>query len=108
MYCARIRVLQWDETAFEQSRLIQHAVIRNLQTMAESSQRLSDASKALAPDLPWRAIAGFRNVIVHDYLGVDLGMVWQVLVADLPNLRDGLLRLKASSGQTQTRGAPGG
>ena len=65
------------------------------------------ASKVLAPDVPWRAIAGFRNVIVHDYLGVDLGMVWQVLVADLPNLRDGLLRLKAASGQTQTRGAPG-
>lgn len=97
-----------DESAFKQSRLIQDAVIRNRQTMAESSQRLSDASKALAPDVPWRAISGFRNVIVHDYLGVDLGMVWQVLVADLPNRRDGLLRLKASSGQTQTCGAPGG
>lgn len=83
-----------DESMFKQSRLIQDAVIRNLQTMAESSQRLSGASKALAPDVPWRAISGFRNIIVHDYLGVDLDMVWQVVVVDLPSLRDGLLRLR--------------
>jgi len=83
-----------DESLFKQSRLIQDAVIRNLQTMAESSQRLSDGSKALAPDVPWRAISGFRNIIVHDYLGVDLDMVWQVVVSDLPSLRDGLLRLR--------------
>jgi uncharacterized protein with HEPN domain len=62
--------------------------------MAESSQHLSDGSKALAPDVPWRAISGFRNIIVHDYLGVDLDMVWQVVVSDLPSLRDGLLRLR--------------
>jgi uncharacterized protein with HEPN domain len=75
--------------------LIQDAVIRNLQTMAESSQRLGDASKAQAPEVPWRAISGFRNILVHDYLGVDPDVVWQVVVADLPGLRDGLLRLRA-------------
>jgi uncharacterized protein with HEPN domain len=62
--------------------------------MAESSQRLSDASKARAPEVPWRAISGFRNIIVHDYLGVDLDVVWQVVAVDLPGLRAGLLRLK--------------
>jgi uncharacterized protein with HEPN domain len=86
---------QGDEAVFKQSRLIQDAVIRNLQTMAESSQRLGDASKALVPEVPWRAISGFRNILVHDYLGVDPDVVWQVVVADLPGLRDGLLRLRA-------------
>jgi uncharacterized protein with HEPN domain len=84
-----------DEAVFKESRLIQDAVIRNLQTMAESSQRLSDASKARAPEVPWRAISGFRNIIVQDYLGVDLDVVWQVVAVDLPGLRAGLLRLKA-------------
>lgn len=84
-----------DEALFKQSRLIQDAVIRNLQTMAESSQRLSDVSKSQAPDVPWRAIFGFRNIIVHDYLGVDLDVVWQVVVLDLPGLREGLHRIKA-------------
>ena len=85
------------EAIFKQSRLIQDAVIRNLQTMAQSSQRLSEATKALAPDVPWRAISGFRNIIVHDYLGIDLDMVWQVVATDLPGLREGLLKIDHDS-----------
>lgn len=84
------------ESSFRQSRLIQDAVIRNLQTMAESSQRLSDSTKAIASDVPWRAISGFRNIIVHDYLGVDLDMVWQVVSSDLPLLRAELLKINAT------------
>ena len=74
------------ESSFRQSHLIQDAVIRNLQTMAESGQRLSESTKAIASDVPWRSISGFRNIIVHDYLGVDLDMVWQVVSSDLPVL----------------------
>lgn len=55
------------ETLFRKSQLIQDAVIRNLQVMAESGQRLSEASRALAPDVPWRAISGYRHVMVHDH-----------------------------------------
>ena len=94
------RVLEYcegGEAAFKQSHLIQDAVIRNLQVMAESSKRLSDATKALAPDVPWRAISGFRNIIVHDYLGVDLDVVWQVIATNLPDLRDGLLKIDGDS-----------
>lgn len=84
------------ESSFRQSRLIQDAVIRNLQTMAESSQRLSDSTKAIASNVPWRAISGFRNIIVHDYLGVDLDMVWQVVSSDLPLLQAALLKINAT------------
>jgi uncharacterized protein with HEPN domain len=84
------------ESSFKQSRLIQDAVIRNLQTMAESSQRVSQSTKAIASDVPWRAIAGFRNIIVHDYLGVDLDMVWQVISSDLPLLQAALLKINAT------------
>jgi len=72
---------------FMVSTLIQDAVLRNLQTMAESTQRLSDSLKRTHPEVPWRDIAGFRNVLVHDYLGVDLEYVWQVVERDLPPLR---------------------
>lgn len=84
------------ESSFRQSHLIQDAVIRNLQTMAESSQRLSESTKAIASDIPWRAISGFRNIIVHDYLGVDLDMVWQVVSSDLPLLQAALLKINAT------------
>jgi uncharacterized protein with HEPN domain len=82
-----------DEKRFRSSRLIQDAVIRNLQTMAESEQRLSDHSKARAPELPWRAITGFRNVVVHDYLGLDLDAIWLVVANNLGILKSGLEKI---------------
>lgn len=58
---------------FMESALVQDAVLRRLQTMAESTQRLSDNLKGQAAEVDWRALSGFRNVLVHDYLG---GLTW--------------------------------
>jgi len=65
----------------------QDAVLRNLHTLSESTQRLSDALKARHPDVDWSSIAGFRNVVVHDYLGVDLVQIWDIVERDLPDLK---------------------
>lgn len=62
------------------------AVLRNLQTLAESTQRLSEARKAAHPQIEWRAIAAFRNILAHDYLGINLEWVWETIVQDLPLL----------------------
>ncbi|MDH4392358.1 MAG: DUF86 domain-containing protein [Aquabacterium sp.] len=64
-----------ERTSFDASRLVQDAMIRNLQTLAESSQRLSSEIKDTELQIPWRELAGFRNVIVHGYLGADRGAV---------------------------------
>ncbi len=83
------RILEYtqaERSRFDTSRLVQDAVIRNLQTLTESSQRLSNEIKATEPQIPWRELAGFRNVIVHGYLGVDLSAVWLVVEQDLPAL----------------------
>ena len=69
------------------SHMIQDAVLRNLQTMAEATQRLSDAAKATHPETEWRTIAAFRNVLVHDYLGVDLEKTWEIVQRDVPRLK---------------------
>ncbi|MDX5445751.1 MAG: DUF86 domain-containing protein [Zoogloeaceae bacterium] len=82
-----------DEERFRTSRLVQDAVLRNLQTMAESSQRLSSDTKDGEPGIPWRAISGFRNILVHDYLGVDVDAIWQVVGTELPPLRAALVRM---------------
>jgi len=89
-----------DRATFMASRLIQDAVVRNLQTLAESSQRLSADAKALAPGMPWRELSGFRNVLVHGYLGLDLEIVWSVVERDLPPLRAALARLTAAAGDS--------
>lgn len=69
------------------SHLIQDAVIRNLQTMAESTQRLSDSLKLRYTEIDWRRISGFRNVVVHDYLGIDIPYLWQIVEKELPALK---------------------
>ena len=93
-----VRILEYtngERARFDASRMVQDAVIRNLQTVAESSQRLSSEIKGTEPKIPWRELAGFRNVIVHGYLGVDLGAVWLVVEQDLPALTDAVNRMAA-------------
>ena len=72
---------------FLASTLTQDAVLRNLQTMAESTQRLSDTLKNVHPEVHWYQIAGFRNVLAHDYLSVDLDRVWLIVERELPGLK---------------------
>jgi uncharacterized protein with HEPN domain len=78
------------EEAFLASSMVQDAVIRNLQTLAESTQRLSARAKEGQPAIDWRKIAGFRNILVHDYLGVDLEKVWNIVQNDLPVLKSAI------------------
>lgn len=82
-----------DRARFDGSRPVQDAVIRNLQTLAESSQRLSIEIKDTEPGFPWRELSGFSNVIVHGYLGVDLKAVWLVVEQDLPALAEAVTRM---------------
>jgi uncharacterized protein with HEPN domain len=59
----------------------------NLQTLSEATQRLSDSTEASLPSVEWRKIAAFKIVIVHNYLGIDLNMVWNILQRDIPPLK---------------------
>jgi uncharacterized protein with HEPN domain len=73
--------------AFMQSSLLQDAVVRNLQVMGESTKHLPEEWKAAYPDVPWRKIIGFRNVVVHDYMEIDIPAVWEVVERDLSDLK---------------------
>ena len=75
------------QNRFMESHAYQDAVLRNLQTMAESTQRLSEDIKAAHPEIEWRSIAAFRNVLVHDYLGIDIERIWEIVQKDLPELK---------------------
>lgn len=73
--------------SFMESHTLQDAVLRNLQTLAESTQRLSAAAQSAHPEIDWRRIAAFRNVLVHDYLGIDMVTVWKIVQDDIPDLK---------------------
>lgn len=72
---------------FMNSHLYQDAVLRNLHTLTESTQRISENLKRKHPDIEWKNIAAFRNVLVHDYLGIDIDRIWQTVSQDVPKLK---------------------
>ena len=76
-----------DLNAFLTDRKTQDAVLRNLQVMAESTQRLSADLKASHADIAWGSISGLRNILVHAYLGVNLTTIWRIIQNDLPALK---------------------
>jgi uncharacterized protein with HEPN domain len=73
--------------AFRASHTLQDAILRNLQVLAESSRRLSNELKSAWPQVDWKRIAAFRNVLVHDYLGLDLDRIWEVVQRDVQELK---------------------
>ena len=75
------------EAAFMAENLIQDAVLRNLQILAESSQQISENLKNRYSETDWRGLAGFRDVVVHDYLGINVARVWKIVSVDLPLLK---------------------
>ena len=76
---------QGKEAVFR-SATLQDAILRNLQVLCESAQRISEESKARHPEVNWPGIAGLRNILVHDYLSVDFETIWGIVERDLPGL----------------------
>lgn len=81
------------KSGFLESHLHQDAVLRNLHTMTETTQRLSAELKASHPDTNWATLSAFRNVLVHDYLGIDIELVWIVVSQDIPVFKDQVSRI---------------
>lgn len=75
------------EAAFLDSHLVQDGVVRNLISIGEATKNLSADLRATHRHIPWRQIAGMRDVLIHDYLKVNQARVWQTIVTDLPPLR---------------------
>jgi uncharacterized protein with HEPN domain len=65
----------------------QDAIIRNLEIIGEAAKQLSEGLKQRNPEIPWRDIAGLRDVLIHNYMGVDLEKVWNVIESNLPDLK---------------------
>jgi uncharacterized protein with HEPN domain len=73
--------------AFFSDRKTQDAVVRNVEIIGQAVKGLSEDARALEPTVPWRQIAGMRDKLIHEYFGVDLALVWDVVERELPALR---------------------
>lgn len=73
--------------AFLNNSMIQDAVIRNLEILGEATKNITTDLRDSKPDIPWRKMAGLRDVLIHDYLGIDVYIVWNVVQDELPELK---------------------
>lgn len=84
---ARIeRFIRDGEAAFFEDQKTQDAVIRNFEVIGEAVKRISEEYRAEHPQIPWRLMAGFRDVLIHGYEGIDLRRVWDAATRDLPQV----------------------
>lgn len=79
---------------FLQNSQVQDAVLRNFEIIGEAAKRVSPATRSLSPGIPWQRIAGFRDVLIHQYEGVDMEEVWKRIEQDLPSFHQELLNLQ--------------
>lgn len=88
------------QESFLADRKTQDAVVRNLEIIGEATKRLSLSLKDAHPDISWKPMAGMRDKLIHDYFGVNLKLVWDVVEHDLPALKIKVSKLLKDLGQT--------
>src|SRR3954463_4915284 len=82
------RYAQRGRDAFDADELIQNWIVHHLQIIGEASRELSNEFNAKNPQVPWKNIIGMRHVLVHDYLIVDLDVVWTAAKLHVPPLKN--------------------
>jgi uncharacterized protein with HEPN domain len=84
------------EREFLDNFLIQDGVMRNIEIIAEASKKIDVDVKDRFSEVPWRKIVAMRNKIIHEYFGVDLEVIWNVVSDDLPELKIQISKIKES------------
>jgi uncharacterized protein with HEPN domain len=82
-----------DEEAFTKDRKTQDAIIRNLEIIGEAAGKLPEQIQKDEPEIDWRKITGLRNILIHEYFGINLPIVWDVIQHKLGPLESSCQRL---------------
>jgi uncharacterized protein with HEPN domain len=82
-----------DEEAFKKDRKTQDAIIRNIEIIGEAAGKLPEHIQKGEPEIDWRKIIGLRNILIHEYFGINLPIVWDVVQNKLGPLESSCRRL---------------
>jgi uncharacterized protein with HEPN domain len=85
-----------DLNAFSSNSMMRFATVKQLEIIGEASNYLTNATKAAAPEIEWRKIVGLRHILVHEYFGIDTGLVWQIVQYDMPVFKQQIQNLLAA------------
>lgn len=81
---------------FSKDKLRQSAVIRQLEIIGEAVKNIPSSFREKYPKIPWKDIAGFRDILSHVYFGVSIDRVWKIIERDLPHLKKEIKKIKIS------------
>lgn len=84
---------------FKKNELVIDAVVRNLEIIGEASKNISPSIRRLYPDIPWDQMNGMRNILIHEYFGVDIATIWHTSKTHLPILKNQLKSILTESGK---------
>lgn len=79
---------------FTSDRLIIDATIRRLEVIGEAVKNIPDFFRDKYKEIPWRKIAGLRDIIIHAYFNIDLDTTWDILKINLPDFKEKILKIK--------------
>lgn len=81
------------EVEFSESINIQDATLRRLEVIGEAVKNLPSSFRGKYPSIPWRNMAGMRDILIHEYFGVDMTLVWKISIKDIPKLKKQILKI---------------
>jgi len=85
-FCSKIEryIKGLTKDLFEKKEMVVDAVLRNIELIGESSNRLSETFRGNHTDIPWKKIIGLRNIVIHAYSDIDLDIIWDIITKNIP------------------------
>jgi uncharacterized protein with HEPN domain len=85
--------LELSEVEFSKNVMLQDATLRRLEVIGEAVKNLPLSFRKKYPMIPWKKMAGMRDVLIHEYFGVDMELVWKISIKDIPRLKKQILKI---------------